>query len=110
MSYRNDHIDNPIQLAPIAKRPLFKSVALVCLLSFATLWLNTATATHIHLHEHPLHCDTCLSSSTGAATLETHSPALNIQIITAEPVVFNYHEPQLVSVAPHKSRAPPFSL
>ncbi|MDX2463617.1 MAG: hypothetical protein QNK31_03820 [Porticoccus sp.] len=110
MSYRDAHIDNQYKLAPIAKSSLFRNIALVCLLSFATLWLNTATAAHIHLHEHAVHCDMCLSSSSGGATLETRPPTLKIEKITSEHVVFNYDKPQLVPVAPRKSRAPPFNL
>lgn len=110
MGYRNVHLGNQFKLTPIVKGSVFTRIALVCLLLFTTLWLSTATAAHIHLHEHPLHCDSCLSSGSDAVTLETQLLTLNIEITTTERVVYNYVKPQLIPVTSRKSRAPPVSL
>lgn len=92
------------------KAASLKNIALVIVLSFATLWLNSATAAHIHLDDHEHRGEFCLSSHSGATTLETNVSKLVFVATCTEIVIDLVKKPQLIPVAPCNSRAPPFRL
>jgi len=90
----------------IKGRPI-QSLLLVCLLTLATLWLSSATAAHIHLDDHNVQCELCLTPNSGEASLENNPPHLNIISTGTSISVELLTSPILVPVAPRNSRAPP---
>lgn len=110
MDFDSAHIGNQRTPGTVVRNRFLKNIALVCLLSFATLWLGTTTAAHIHLEEHPLHCDICLSSSSGDGIPSVDIPTLSVEVISSVATVFSDNKPQLIPAAPLNSRAPPYNL
>jgi|GEM_PF-435417 len=90
----------------IKNRPI-QSLLLVCLLTLATLWLSSATAAHIHLDDHNVQCELCLTPNGSEASLENNPP--HLKIISTETSISAdlLTAPTLVPVAPRNSRAPP---
>ena len=88
-----------------------KKIALVLVLSFATLWLNGATAAHMHLDGHDQHQgELCLSLHSNATALETNVSKLIFTTTKSKVAIDLVENPQLIPVAPCNSRAPPFQL
>jgi hypothetical protein len=87
-----------------------RHLLLVCLLSLSTLWINSASAAHIHLDDHEHQGELCLSSHSSATALETNVSKLTYTATTSEVAVGLTEKPQLIPVAPCNSRAPPFQL
>lgn len=83
------------------------NIILVCLLAFSTLWLSQTAAAHIHLDDNNIHCELCLSSSTGETSLENNPSDFPVELLATDIVVSHFPTPQLTPVAARNSRAPP---
>lgn len=67
-------------------------------------------AAHIHLDDNNIHCELCLSSSTGETSLENNPSDFPVELLTTDIVVSHFPDPQLTPVAARNSRAPPHPI